>query len=391
MKREHLDFILSKILDEYPTLSDINFTVGRPPQAEVDGVLRPALIEMGIRELMPYHTEMLALAIIGNNRRNLRNLIEHGSCDLSYAIPGKARFRVNIFSQQGNLSIVMRQLPARVPSIEEMDLPLVLKQVAQEKNGIVFVTGATGTGKSTTLACILHEINKNLPVHIVTLEDPIEFVHQPVKATFNQRELGIDFDTFANGLRAALRQAPKVILVGEMRDRETVEIGLNAAETGHLVLTTLHTMDVAHTVSRLIGMFELEEERLIRLRLAESMRWIISQRLLPRAGGGRIAAFEITGNNIRVRDAIIHGESEGKTFYDIMEQGRPFGWTTFDSYILDLYKTGDINEETAVAYASNKAVVKRGIDNIKAARGEKTTDIDGLQIDMEYSKRVLRK
>ncbi len=391
MKREHLDFILSKILDEYPTLSDINFTVGRPPQAEVDGILRPALIEMGIRELMPYHTEMLALTIIGNNRRNLRNLIEHGSCDLSYGIPGKARFRVNIFSQQGNISIVMRQLPAKVPSIEEMDLPLVLKQVAQEKNGIVFVTGATGTGKSTTLACILHEINKNFPVHIVTLEDPIEFVHQPVKATFNQRELGIDFDTFANGLRAALRQAPKVILVGEMRDRETVEIGLNAAETGHLVLTTLHTMDAAHTVSRLIGMFELEEERLIRLRLAESVRWIISQRLLPRTGGGRIAAFEIMGNNIRVRDAIIHGETEGKTFYDIMEQGRPFGWTTFDSYILDLYKTGDINEETAIAYASNKAIVKRGIDNIKAARGEKTTDIDGLQIDMEYSKRILRR
>ena len=390
MKREHLDYLLSKILDEYPTLSDINFTVGKPPQAEVDGLLRPALLEMGIRELMPYHTEMIALAIIGNNRRNLRNLIEHGSCDLSYAIPGKARFRVNVFSQQGYFSVVMRQLPARVPSIEEMDLPLVLKKVAHEKNGIVFVTGATGTGKSTTLACILNEVNKNFPVHIVTLEDPIEFVHQPQKATFNQRELGVDFDTFANGLRAALRQAPKVILVGEMRDRETVEIGLNAAETGHLVLTTLHTMDAAHTVSRLIGIFELEEERLIRLRLAESVRWIISQRLLPRVGGGRIAAFEIMGNNIRVRDAIIHGEAEGKTFYDIMEQGRPFGWTTFDSYILDLYKTGEITEETAIAYSSNKAIVKRGIDNIKAARGEKTTDIDGLQIDMEYSRRVLR-
>jgi len=200
----------------------------------------------------------------------------------------------------------------------------------------------------------------------------------------------VDFDTYANGLRAALRQAPKVILVGEMRDRETVEIGLNAAETGHLVLTTLHTMDAAHTVNRLIGMFELEEERLIRLRLSESVRWIISQRLLPRIGGGRVAAFEIMGNNVRVRDAIMHGEAEGKTFYDIMEQGRPFGWTTFDSYILELYKTSEITEETALAYASNRANVKRGIDAIKAARGERTSDIDGLQIDEDYSKRFVR-
>ncbi|MBW1975362.1 MAG: PilT/PilU family type 4a pilus ATPase [Deltaproteobacteria bacterium] len=390
MRREDLDYLLSKILSEYPNLSDINFTVGHPPQAEVDGLLKPVLADLGIRHLMPYHTEQIALTLIGKNRHNLRNLIEHGSCDLSYTVPGKARFRVNVFFQRSNFSVVMRQLPARVPSIEDMNLPRVLKEVAREKNGIVFVTGATGSGKSTTLATILNEINHNFPVHVVTLEDPIEFVHSPIKATFNQRELGADFDTYANGLRAALRQAPKVILVGEMRDRETVEIGLNAAETGHLVLTTLHTMDAAHTVNRLIGMFELEEERLIRLRLAESVRWIISQRLLPRIGGGRVAAFEIMGNNVRVRDAIMHGEAEGKTFYDIMEQGRPFGWTTFDSYILELYKTSEITEETALAYASNRANVKRGIDAIKAARGERTSDIDGLQIDEDYSKRFVR-
>ncbi|HDL90672.1 MAG TPA: PilT/PilU family type 4a pilus ATPase, partial [Thermodesulforhabdus norvegica] len=382
--------LLSKILSEYPNLSDINFTVGHPPQAEVDGLLKPVLADLGIRHLMPYHTEQIALTLIGKNRHNLRNLIEHGSCDLSYTVPGKARFRVNVFFQRSNFSVVMRQLPARVPSIEDMNLPRVLKEVAREKNGIVFVTGATGSGKSTTLATILNEINHNFPVHVVTLEDPIEFVHSPIKATFNQRELGVDFDTYANGLRAALRQAPKVILVGEMRDRETVEIGLNAAETGHLVLTTLHTMDAAHTVNRLIGMFELEEERLIRLRLSESVRWIISQRLLPRIGGGRVAAFEIMGNNVRVRDAIMHGEAEGKTFYDIMEQGRPFGWTTFDSYILELYRTSEITEETALAYASNRANVKRGIDAIKAARGERTSDIDGLQIDEDYSKRFVR-
>lgn len=389
MRREELDILLSRVLDEYPTLSDVNLTVGYPPQAEVEGILRPAFVGVGIRELLPYHTEMIALALIGSNRRNLQQFLRHGSCDLSYSVPGKARFRVNVFSQQGNISIVMRQLPPKVPSIEEMNLPAILKQIACAKNGIVFVTGATGSGKSTTLATILNEINHNFPVHIVTLEDPVEFVHYPVKATFNQRELGVDFDIYANGLRAALRQAPKVILVGEMRDRETMEIGLNAAETGHLVLTTLHTIDASHTISRLVGMFQYEEERLIRMRLAESMRWIISQRLLPKVGGGRVAAFEIMGNNIRVRESIIHGEVEGKTFYDIMEQSRPFGWTSFDSYILELFRGGDITEETAILYASNRAIVKRDIDAIKASRGERTTDIDGLKIDTDYSKKVV--
>lgn len=390
MTREDLDFLLSKILDEYPHLSDINFTVGHPPQAEVDGLLRPVLLEFGIRELLPYQTEQIALALIGGNRRLIQHLITHGSADLSYSISGKARFRVSVFSQQGHISVVMRQLPTRVPSIEEMGLPPILKEVAKEKNGIVIVTGATGSGKTTTLATILHEINLHFPVHIITLEDPVEYVHKPIRATFNQRELGIDFDTYANGLRAALRQAPKVILVGEMRDRETAEIALTACETGHLVLTTLHTIDVAHTVNRLIGMFELEEERLIRIRLAESLRWIISQRLLPKVGGGRIAAFEIMGSDLRVRETIVHGEAEGRTFYEMMEQKSPFGWTTFDSWILDLYKNGLITEETAIAYASQRAVVKRGIDNIKAARGERTTDIEGLRLDVDYSKRILR-
>ncbi len=390
MKREDLDYLLSSILDEFPHLSDINFTVGRPIQAEVDGVLRPVFLTLGIKELIPYQTEQIALALMGNNRRAIQHLLINGSCDISYSIPGKARFRVNIFSQQGNFSIVMRQLPTRVPSIEEMNLPPVLKEVAKEKNGIVIVTGATGSGKSTTLATILREINMNYAVHVITLEDPVEFVHIPIKATFNQRELGRDFDTYANGLRAALRQAPKVILVGEMRDRETVEIALSASETGHLVLTTLHTTDVSHTVHRLIGMFELEEERLIRLRLAESLKWVISQRLLPKVGGGRVAAFEIMGTSLRVREAIIHGESEGKTFYDMMEQSEPFGWITFDRYIINLYRQGIITEETAIAYASQRSVVKRGIDTIKAARGEKVTDIEGLQIDKEYSKKFLR-
>lgn len=389
MKRQDLNRILHRLLDEHPTLSDINFTVGKPIQAEVDGVLRPSCADLGLGVLSPYHTEHIALALIGPDRRLVRNLLDTGSCDLSYALDARARFRVNVFSQRGYYSVVMRVLPTRVMSIEELELPQVFKRIAEERNGIVFVTGATGSGKTTSLAAILNEINRSKSVHVVTLEDPVEFVHPQLKATFNQRELGQDFDTFANGLRAALRQAPKVILVGEMRDRETVEIGLSAAETGHLVLTTLHTIDASHTVNRIIGMFELEEERLIRIRLADAMRWTISQRLLPKVGGGRVAAFEIMGNNLRVREAVIHGESEGKTFYEMMQQARPFGWTTFDDSIVALYEKGLITEETALGYASNRAEVKRGVDRLKAARGEKTTDIEGLGIDQEYSRKIL--
>lgn len=388
MRRPELDLILSNILSENPGISDINFTVGRPPQAEVDGQLRSVCPDLGIQKLAPYHTEMIALNLVGGDRRNIRNLLNHGSCDVSYHLPGRARFRVNIFSQRGTYSIVMRQLPTKVKSIDELKLPPVFKTVAEEKFGIMFVTGATGSGKTTTLAAILNEINNDKPVHVVTLEDPVEYVHTHVKATFNQRELGLDFDSFANGLRAALRQAPKVILVGEMRDRETVEIGLSAAETGHLVLTTLHTIDAGQSVNRIIGMFDKEEERLIRIRLADTMRWSISQRLLPKIGGGRVAAFEIMGTNLRIQEAIIHGESEGKTYYEMMQQSRHFGWTTFDDYIANLYEGGIVSADTALAYASKKAVVKRAIDQVKSARGEKTTDIDGLAIDREYARKI---
>jgi twitching motility protein PilT len=391
MRRKELDYILTRMLQEHPSLSDCNFTVGKPLQAEVDGVLRPVCQELGIDRLKPYQTEMIAMNLVGNDRRNIQHLLRHGSCDLSYQVAGRARYRVNVFSQRGTYSVVMRRLPTNVPSIEDLNLPPVLKQIAQEKNGIVIVTGATGSGKSTSLAAILYEINREKAVHVVTLEDPVEFVHRSIKATFNQRELGVDFDNFANGLRAALRQAPKVILVGEMRDRETVEIGLSAAETGHLVLTTLHTIDAGQSINRIIGMFQLEEENLIRIRLADSLRWVVSQRLLPKTSGGRAAAFEIMGTNLRVQEAIIHGEAEGKTYYDMTEKARPFGWTTFDSYILDLYKDGDITEKTALDYASKRAIVKRGIDQLKAHRGEKTTDIEGLKIDDSYRDKISRK
>lgn len=388
MRRRELDFFLTRILDENPRASDINFTVGKPPQVELDGQLRPVCQDLGIHRLIPFQTESIALNLIGGDRRNVQHLLNHGSCDLSYHLPGRARFRVNIFSQRGTYSIVMRQLPTKIGSIDELKLPQVFKQVAEEKFGIVFVTGATGSGKSTTLAAILNEINQKKAVHVVTLEDPVEFVHSQQKATFNQRELGLDFDAFSSGLRAALRQAPKVILVGEMRDRETVEIGLSAAETGHLVLTTLHTIDAGQTINRIVGMFELEEERLIRIRLADTMRWVISQRLLPRIGGGRVAAMEVMGNNLRVKESIINGESEGKTFYEMMQQSRPFGWTTFDDNIAQHYEDGLISEETALAYATKRAIVKRSVDQIKAARGEKTTDIEGLKIDKDYARKL---
>lgn len=388
MRRAELDYLLGRILDENPGISDINFTVGKPLQGEVDGLLRPVCKDLGIPKLMPFHTEMVALNLAGGDRRNVRNLLNQGSCDLSYHLPGRARFRVNVFSQRGTYSIVMRQLPTKIKSVDEMKLPPVFKQMAEEKFGLVFVTGATGSGKSTTLAAVLNEINLKRPVHVVTLEDPVEFVHPQLKATFNQRELGLDFDSFANGLRAALRQAPKVILVGEMRDRETVEIGLSAAETGHLVLSTLHTVDAGQSINRIVGMFDLEEERLIRLRLADTLRWVVSQRLLPKVGGGRIAALEIMGMNLRVKECIIHGEAEGKTYYEMMQQSRPFGWTNFDDHILGLFEEGLISEDTAMAYATKKATIKRGVDQMKAARGERTTDIDGLAIDREYARKI---
>jgi twitching motility protein PilT len=263
----------------------------------------------------------------------------------------------------------------------------VFKEIPKEKTGLVLVTGATGSGKSTTLAALLNELNLTKSIHIVTLEDPVEFVHPQRKATFNQRELGSDFISFATGLRAALRQAPKIILVGEMRDRETVEIGMSAGETGHLVMSTLHTINAGQTINRIVGMFEQEEEKQIRIRLAETLRWIVSQRLLPKVGGGRVAALEIMGNNLRVKDSIEHGESEGKTFYEIIEASATFGWKTFDMAILELYDQGLITEETALLYCTSKGVVSRGIDKIKKVRGQQTSDVAGLSLDIEYGKR----
>jgi twitching motility protein PilT len=392
MRRQQIDNVLTAMLESYDNVSDLNVTVDKAFQVESAGDLKPVKLNPQIDRITPFQAEILALNLINGDRRLTKTLLTEGSCDTSYQLAGKARFRVNIFSQKGFFSTAMRQLASRVPTIEEMKLPEAFRMMSEERNGIIVVTGATGTGKSTSLAAVLNEINEKKSVHVVTLEDPVEYVHAQKRATFNQRELGIDFDSFANGLRAALRQAPKVILVGEMRDKETVEIGLSAAETGHLVLTTLHTTDAGQTVNRIVGMFEREEERQIRIRLADGVRWIACQRLLPKVGGARVAAFEILRSNLRVKDLILHGEgeAEGKTFYDVMEQSRPFGMMTFDQSIAELYHHGLITEETALSYASRKAIVGRAIDAVKSERGEKTTDIEGLRLDTEYTKKYSR-
>jgi twitching motility protein PilT len=298
MRKQEIDHILTKMLDSYQDVSDLNLTPGKPLQVESFGKLVPVEMKPDFKELTPFQTEIFALNLINQDRRLNEILMNTGACDLSYNLPGKARFRVNIFSQSSNYSIVLRKLESKIPTIDDLNLPEAMHKIVKEKNGIVFVTGATGSGKTTSLAAVLDEINELKSVHVVTLEDPVEYQHPHKKATFNQRELGLDFDTFANGLRSALRQAPKVIFVGEMRDRETIEIGLNAAETGHLVLTTLHTVDAGATINRIIGMFSTEEETQIRIRLADTVRWIVCQRLLPKVGGGRIAAFEILGTNL---------------------------------------------------------------------------------------------
>ncbi|MBW2249846.1 MAG: PilT/PilU family type 4a pilus ATPase [Deltaproteobacteria bacterium] len=387
MKKQEIDHILTRMLDAHKNVSDLNLTVGKPFQVESDGELISVKMRPNLKELTPFQTEIFALNLINNDRRLTENLLSQGSCDLSYSLPGKARFRVNIFSQSGYHSIVLRKLESKIPNIEELNLPEAMYKISEERNGIVFITGATGSGKTTSLAAILNEINENKSVHVVTLEDPVEYQHPHKKSTFNQRELGIDFDTYANGLRAALRQAPKVILVGEMRDRETVEIGLNAAETGHLVLTTLHTIDAGSTINRILGMFHIEEEHQVRIRLSDSVRWAVSQRLLPKIGGGRVATFEIMGANLRVQDAILNGESEGKTFYNIMQDGTAFGMTTFDSHIIGLYEQGLITRDMAISFSSRKGVVGRGIDLIDSSRGKSTT-MEKPKVDWNYARKA---
>jgi len=380
MRRPELDQILTTMLASQPEVSDLLFTTDRPPQVESYGELKPVVFDPPIEKLTPFQNETIALNIVGDNLWQIEDLIRHGSCDASYALYDKARFRVNVFSQRGNYSTVCRQLSTEIPTLEKLKFPDILKQLPREKTGLILVTGATGSGKSTTLAAILDEINHSKAAHIVTLEDPVEFLHKHQMSTFNQRELGVDFDSYANGLRAALRQGPEGILVGEMRDRDTVKIALSAAETGHLVLSTLHTVNAGETINRILGMFEPDEQEQLRTRLSDSLRWVVSQRLPPKNGGGRQALLEIMGSNLRIQETIRLGESEGKTFYEIIDASYTFGWRTFDQACLDAFEQGLITEDTATLYCTKRSVVSRSIDNLKKARGEVTSSVSSLRM-----------
>jgi twitching motility protein PilT len=388
MRKAEIDDLLTVMLDSHDNVSDLNITCDRPLQVESSGQLVPVPVDPQIDSLTPFQTEVFALNLINGDRRLTQNLVNEGSCDSSYQLGSKARFRVNIFQARGATSIVCRKLETRIPTLEDLKLPEAFRKMLDEKTGMILVTGATGSGKSTSLAALLNEFNATRSVHIVTLEDPVEFVHPNRKATFNQRELGTDYDSFASGLRAALRQAPKIILVGEMRDRETVELGMKASETGHLVLSTLHTVSAGSTINRIVGMFNNDEEKQIRQRLADTIRWVVGQRLLPRVGGGRVAIHDILANTIRSKESILNGEQEGKTFYEIQEAGDVYSMQTFDQAIVRAFEAGLVTEETASIFATRKAIVQRGVDQVKQRRGEKTTDIEGLKLDLGYDKKI---
>jgi len=344
--------VIMAMLDSGAGISDLVFSPGRPPQVERHGQLAVVPIaELPLLEAE--HTARIARDLIGPNEHLLRVLKEDGATDLSYMIPGRARFRVNVFRQRGSYAIVMRVIAAKIPTIADLNLPASLAEVASLKNGIVLVTGPTGSGKSTTLAAMIDLINETRAEHIITIEDPVEFVHVHKKGTVHQRELHTDTPTFAAALRSALRQAPKVILVGEMRDRDTIEIALTAAETGHLVFSTLHTIDASKTVERIIGTFDAGEQQGVRTRLASSFRCIISQKLIPRHGGGRIALLEMLKSTMRTRDYMQLGESEGKTLLDAMRDGELDGMQHFDGEIEKLVRAGTISMSTALLYATN--------------------------------------
>jgi len=345
--------VLRQMLKASDKVSDLIFSPGRPPQVELAGKLIPVRFP-GLEKLTTAHTAGMAKVIVGNHVSANENLEKNGSADLSFSVPGEARFRVNIFKQRGSYAIVMRVIPTKPPNFNDFDLPVQLKEIVDIKNGIVLVTGPTGSGKSSTLAAVIDLINETQAFHIVTIEDPIEFLHNHKMCTIHQRELHSDTPSFAIALRAALRQAPKVILVGEMRDKETIEVALEAAETGHLVLSTLHTIDASKTVDRIIGVFPKNEERVIRTRIAQSFRYIISQRLIPRPDGkGRVAAIEILKSTMRTREYIEKGETEGKSLLDAMEQGDQDGMQTFDGVIERMIRSGVLTQAGAMPYATN--------------------------------------
>ena len=373
-----LDQLLTALIQSAEGISDLLFVTGKPPLAEIHGrLLAPPNSAEAV--LTSVRIESLARAIMNGNERLTEDLAKTGSCDCSYSLAGVCRFRVNIYRQNGNYAMVLRRLSSQIPSMEKLQLAPVFYDIIKEKTGLVFITGGTGSGKTTTLAALLNEINLTSEVHVVTLEDPIEFLHPQLKAAFSQREMGRDFYSFPEGLRAALRQAPKVILVGEIRDRETMEIALTAGETGHVVFSTLHTISAGQTINRILGMFGREEEQQVRERLAGSLRYIVSQRLIPKREGGRMLVTELLGSNLRSRETMQLGENENRRFAEIIEAGSTMGWHSFEQSLTKAYEDDLITEETALLFSINKSLMTQRVDAVNK-RGKMIAGFHSLKM-----------
>jgi len=379
----HTAQLITAMLKSNGHVSDLIFSPGRAPQIEVSGQL-VELKYKGLERLSAADTKSIAYDIMGENEHPLRKLDQDGSADLSYGLPGVGRFRVNIFRQRGSCAIVMRVIPDKIPGFDDLKLPARLEEVVHLKNGIVLVTGPTGSGKSSTLAAIIDKMNAEKAFHILTIEDPIEFLHKHKKATIHQRELHSDTPTFALALRGALRQAPKVILVGEMRDRETIEIALEAAETGHLVLSTLHTVDASKTVERIVGAFPVSDQHSVRTRFGKAFRFIISQRLLPKKDGkGRVAAIEILKSTLRTRDYVEKGEGEGKTLLDAMRDGDTDGMQHFDGELEKLLRAGTIDFDTALAYSTNAGNFRLEVADFMEGQNAEKPQEQATEVEIE--------
>jgi twitching motility protein PilT len=381
MTNDDLQALLSAMLQAGDGVSDCLFLPDKPPLVERHGRLEELPMEEPQSFLEHSHIEAIANLLVNGNERLRRDLTNLGSCDTSYGVPGVARFRCNIYRHNGRTGIVMRKLQSEVPTIQSLGLPPIFAEMVKEKNGIIFVTGSTGSGKTTTQAAMLNEINETQPVHVVTLEDPIEFVHVSRKAAFSQREMGKDFPDFATGLRAALRQAPKVILIGEVRDRETMEIALTASETGHLVFCTLHTVNAGQSVNRILGLFNPDEEKQVRERLADTLRYVVSQRLINRRdGAGRLLVTEIMGSSLRTRETLLYGESENRTFQEIIEAGSTMGWHSFDQSLMRAFEEDLITEETALLFCTHKNKMRRDLEMAKKLRYPLDDQPSGLRM-----------
>jgi twitching motility protein PilT len=382
----HTAQLIPAMLKANPHVSDLIFSPGRAPQIEVSGQLVELKFK-GLERLTPDDTKLIACDLMGKNELCIHKLEHEGSADLSYGLTGIGRFRVNIFRQRGSCAIVMRVIPDGIPGFEQLKLPEQLREIVHLRTGIVLVTGPTGSGKSSTLAAIIDEMNTQKAYHILTIEDPIEFLHRHKKATVHQRELHTDTPTFALALRAALRQAPKVILVGEMRDRETIEIALEASETGHLVLSTLHTIDASKTIERIVGVFPQGDQQGIRTRFGKAFRYVVSQRLLPKKDGtGRIAAIEILKSTMRTREYVEKGESEGKTLLDCMRDGDTEGMQYFDGEIDKFIRNGTVDFETGMGYATNAGNLRLELADFIEGRGKatpKTKESQPTEIELE--------